>query len=267
MATRELHADGAAVLNSTLTVAGNATVSGTLSVAGVGNISTALSGKQAALTASSALSVASVTTSAYSTLNGLRVSGGGGAAGTGANLRVTGTGDLVNNPSGLYFGGTSVDTHLLELSWVGLCHFYRANASTAWTQSLGISNAGYCTFYRGYGSSSDRSLKGDPQDASTEDALNMLRQVSAKTYQRLDMPDEDGPRLGFIAQDIEASCPSAWSNLVGTTQYQWSGNPEGGDIRTLDYARLICPLWQSCRSMLARIEMLEERVAQLSASQ
>ena len=40
---------------------------------------------------------------------------------------------------------------------------------------------------------------------------------------------------------------------------------KGGEIRTLDYARLVCPLWQSCRSMLARIEMLEERVAQLSA--
>ena len=180
-------------------------------------------------------------------------------------MRVTGTCDLVNNTSGIYFGGTSVDTHLLELSWVGLCHFYRANASTAWTQSLGISNAGYCTFYRGYGSSSDRSLKGDPQDASTEAALNMLRNVSAKTYQRLDMPDEDGPRLGFIAQDVEAATPPSWSNLVGTTQYKWSGNGEGGDIRTLDYARLVCPLWQACRSMLARIEMLEERVAQLSA--
>ena len=42
---------------------------------------------------------------------------------------------------------------------------------------------------------------------------------------------------------------------------------KGGEIRTLDYARLVCPLWQACRSMLARIEMLEERVAQLSASQ
>ena len=95
----------------------------------------------------------------------------------------------------------------------------------------------------------------------------MLRQLSAKTYRRLDMPDDDGPRLGFIAQEVDAACPSAWSNLVGTTQYKWSGNGDGGEIRTLDYARLVCPLWQSCRSMLARIEMLEERVAQLSAPQ
>ena len=92
----------------------------------------------------------------------------------------------------------------------------------------------------------------------------MLRRVSAKTYSRLDLPDS-GPRLGFIAQEIDAACPSAWSNLVGSAQYKWSGNGDGGEIRTLDYARLVCPLWQSCKSMLARVGMLEQRVAQLSA--
>ena len=133
---------------------------------------------------------------------------------------------------------------------------------------MGVSlTTGACVFYKGYSAASDQSLKSNPQDASTEDSLNMLRQVSAKTYHRLDLPDDEGPRLGFIAQEVDAACPSAWSNLVGTTNYKWSGNGEGGEIRTLDYARLVCPLWQACRSMLARIEMLEERVAQLSASQ
>ena len=94
----------------------------------------------------------------------------------------------------------------------------------------------------------------------------MLRQVSAKTYRRLDLPDGDGERLGFIAQDVEGACLSAWGNLVGTTDYKWSGNGNGGPIRTLDYARLVCPLWQSCKAMLARIEQLEQRVAQLSAA-
>ena len=155
---------------------------------------------------------------------------------------------------------------VFELSWLGFCHFYRPNASTAWTQSMGISSSGYWTFYKGHGDASDQSLKGNPQDASTTDCLNMLRQVSARTYQRLDLPDS-GSRLGFIAQEVDAACPSAWSNIVGTAQYKWSGNGEGGEIRTLDYARLVCPLWQACRSMLARIEMLEECVAQLSASQ
>ena len=128
-------------------------------------------------------------------------------------------------------------------------------------------NTGYWTFYKGYGAASDQSLKGDAQDASTEDCLSMLRAVRAKTYRRLDLPEGDGERLGFIAQDVEAACPSAWGNLVGKTPYKWSGNPEGNEIRTLDYARLVCPLWEACRSMLARIETLEAQVAQLSAPQ
>ena len=95
----------------------------------------------------------------------------------------------------------------------------------------------------------------------------MLRTVRAKTYRRLDLPEGDGERLGFIAQDVEAACPPSWGNLVGTSTYKWSGMPDGGEIKTLDYARLVCPLWEACRSMLARIETLEAQVAQLSAPQ
>ena len=93
----------------------------------------------------------------------------------------------------------------------------------------------------------------------------MLKNLRPKTYKRLDLPEGDGERVGFIAQDVEAACPPAWSNLVGTSVYKWTGMPDGGEIKTLDYARLVCPLWESCRSMLARIEQLEARVAQLSA--
>ena len=201
-----------------------------------------------------------LTVAGASTVKGCRVSGGQGQHGTGASLRVTGTGDLVNNTSALYFWGNSVDTHLFELSWLGFNYFYRANATSAWTQSMGINSSGYWTFYRGHGDASDRSLKGDAQDASTGDCLNMLRQVSAKTYLRLDMPGT-GPRLGFIAQDVEAACPSTWSNLVGTTLYAREQGGTGAEIRTLDYARLTAVLWQATRSLLARVEALEARLA------
>ena len=93
----------------------------------------------------------------------------------------------------------------------------------------------------------------------------MLRAVSAKTYRRLDLPEGEGERLGFIAQDVEAACPNAWGNLVGTTQYKWSGNGDRGEVATLDYARMVAPLWNSCKHMLAKIEQLEQRLAQLSA--
>ena len=126
IATRELHCNGAAVFNSTVTVAG------------IGNVSTAINGKQATLTPTSALSAASVTTTALNTMSGgLRVSGGQGHDGTGASLRVTGTGDAVYNTSALLFGNSSVDLHQFELSWLAFAHFYRPNSSTAWAQTIG----------------------------------------------------------------------------------------------------------------------------------
>ena len=146
-----------------------------------------------------------------------------------------------------------------EFSHLGFPHWHRFNAATAWGQSYNINtNNGYVTFYKGYGSSSDRSLKGSIHDASTEDALHLLRTVSAKTYDRKDLPDS-GSRLGFIAQDVEAACPPSWSNLVSTTQYKWSEAPEGADIKVLDYARLTSVPWQCTRSLLARVEALEAR--------
>ena len=57
-------------------------------------------------------------------------------------------------------------------------------------------------------------------------------------------------------------CPSMWSNLVGTTQYTWEQGGTGAEIRTLDYARLTAVLWQCTRSLLARVEALEARLAQ-----
>ena len=123
-------------------------------------------------------------------------------------------------------------------------------------------STGAWSFYKGYGNASDRSLKGDCQDASPEDALTMLRQVSAKTYTRLDIPDEPGLRLGFIAQDVEAACPPSWSNLVMKTNYKWSGAPEGAEIKILDYARLTSVLWTCTRTLLSHVEALEARLAQ-----
>ena len=89
----------------------------------------------------------------------------------------------------------------------------------------------------------------------------MLRQVSARTYQRIDLPGT-GSRLGFVAQEVEAACPSAWSNLVGTAQYAKKPGEAETSIKTLDYSRLAAVLWQCTRSLLARVEALEEKLAQ-----
>ena len=93
----------------------------------------------------------------------------------------------------------------------------------------------------------------------------MVKAVEAKTYSRLDLPDTGMSRLGFVAQEIESACPSAWGNLISTAQHFTEPGGAPTEIRTLDYARLTAVLWQCTRSLLARTEILEERVAQLSA--
>ena len=159
-----------------------------------------------------------------------------------------------------------MDLNVWELSWLTMGHYWRPNASTAYQQTMGISlTTGAWVHYKGMSAASDRSLKDNIEDANTEQCLACLRQVSAKTYTRKDI--NDGPRLGFIAQDVEAACPPLWSNVVATSNYKWSGAPEGAEIKVLDYARLTSVLWQCSRSLLARVEMLEAQVAQLSAPQ
>ena len=126
-----------------------------------------------------------------------------------------------------------------------------------------ISNAGYVHFFAGFGNSSDRCLKThDPPAASTADAIALVKAVEARTYSRLDLPDTTASRLGFIAQEVESACPSAWGKLVGTVQYSKESGGAETSIKTLDYARLTAVLWQCTRNLLARVEALEAMLAQ-----
>ena len=224
-------------------------------------IAAGLGTKQNTLTTSSNIAISHFTTGpASSTMSGsLRIQGGQGRENAGANLRLTGTGDSVYNMSACLWGNSNVDLHQWELSWAGYNHFFRPNASTAWAQTMGVSlTTGAWVHYKGLSAASDRSLKDDLQDANTEQCLSMLRQVSAKTYVRKDLPDS-GSRLGFVA---EAAGPPLWSNVISTSTYAWAQAPEGAEIKVLDYARLTSVLWQCTRSLLARVEQLEMRLAQ-----
>ena len=135
------------------------------------------------------------------------------------------------------------------------------------TKSFEISNVGYVTFFAGYGASSDSRLKTvDPPAASTADAIAMVKAVQARVYHRFDLPSTEATvsRIGFIAQEVEAACPSnnTWGNLISHSQYSVRpGEPET-EIKCLDYARLTCVLWQCTRSLLARVEALEAQMAQ-----
>ena len=122
---------------------------------------------------------------------------------------------------------------------------------------------GHVVAHIGFHNDSDSSLKSDVVPASSAQALQVLKTVEAKTYKRTDLPG-DSTRLGFIAQDCEASLPPRWANIVGKTgavdeHIDEEGNtvPARPSTLTLDYARLVCCLWQDNRSMLARNEALE----------
>ena len=89
----------------------------------------------------------------------------------------------------------------------------------------------------------------------------MLRDVSARTYERLDL--EPGKSwIGFIAQEVRDAAPPLFGGLVGTSSHSDSQGSTEREILTLDYGRLSAVLWQSCRSLLARVEALEAKLAQ-----
>ena len=108
---------------------------------------------------------------------------------------------------------------------------------------------------------SDASLETEPTDVSTEDFLQMLRQVGARTYSRLDL-EPGKKRIGFIAQEVRDAAPPAFGGLLGTSSHSDSQGSTEREILTLDYGRLSAVHWQSCRSLLARVEVLEAKLAQ-----
>jgi len=125
---------------------------------------------------------------------------------------------------------------------------------------------GHVVAHIGLYNNSDESLKEDVAKVDSERALEVLKAVEPMTYRRNDIAD-DSPRLGFIAQHVQAAIPPEWANLVGTT----GGSPEYVDddgntvpakasTVTLDYSRLCAVLWSANRSMLARLEALEARL-------
>jgi hypothetical protein len=78
--------------------------------------------------------------------------------------------------------------------------------------------------------------------------MGVLDAVNAKIY--------TGPRggnfdIGFIANEVAASIPETYSNLVGTKY--GSAIP----TLTLDYGRMCCILWTCVQGLQARILVLE----------
>ena len=156
---------------------------------------------------------------------------------------------------------------MFEYNYLGFCHFWRSSATAAWSETSRVTSNNKWTFWSGITVPSDRRLKDDVQDLPSDQCLDVLRQVSAKSYRRNDL-SETTRRIGFIAQDAEAALgPSiANTNVIDHIEREISpGTTE--TLKTLAYDRIAVILWQCTRSLLARVEVLEARVAQLSAPQ
>ena len=120
---------------------------------------------------------------------------------------------------------------------------------------------GQWNFTQGIIAPSDSRLKDEVRDLPEEECLGVLRLVSAKSYIRNDLPASTC-RIGFIAQEAEAALgPSiAGTNVIGKMTREVSGGTE--DLKTLSYERMSVILWQCTRSLLARVEALEAKLAQ-----
>jgi len=105
--------------------------------------------------------------------------------------------------------------------------------------------------------SSDKLLKTNLQELNTEECQKLVSAVSAQTYTCIDTGEI---RCGFIANDIQANLPENSGNVLGNAVY------EGHGILTLDYSRLICPLWQVVRAQQQQIESMSARLTALEAT-
>jgi len=94
---------------------------------------------------------------------------------------------------------------------------------------------------------SDESIKADVQSVSTDDCINMLNNIEAKTYTRTDLETTD-KRIGFIAQDIQQWLPSEITNIT---------MPVSDSILGLDYSRLTPILWTLVKDLSTRVQALE----------
>ena len=99
---------------------------------------------------------------------------------------------------------------------------------------------------------SDSRLKHHRDVVSGAQALSVLSQIKACTYER---PDLQQRRLGLIADEVEEAIDQlAIDNVVGS---KWH---EGDDYKTLDYARLVALLIPAVNTLSARVKDLESKV-------
>ena len=117
---------------------------------------------------------------------------------------------------------------------------------------------GVCTA-SSFVSSSDSRLKTNIEEVPTEDAINLLKNVSPKTYNRINTGNNKR-EIGFIAQDFENLPISLGENFVDKIMGKISPDGEDTELRTMAYDRVPTILWTVCKKFLARIEILDSKL-------
>ena len=142
-----------------------------------------------------------------------------------------------------------------------------ANNDVVYISTAGIQVTGSITATGSITSSSDAALKTECTNVAPEACEAFVRALSVKQYKRIDRGNEH--RLGLIAQEVSAICPSEWqASVVGRAFLGVDESNQGGqEIMTLSYERLVCPLIAVTQQLLARVDALEARVAAISPQQ
>ena len=101
-------------------------------------------------------------------------------------------------------------------------------------------------------STSDARFKADVQPLDAAECLAVAQALVPSKYIRTDLGEvetNEARRIGFLAQDVRASLPADWSNIVGQSGF------DGG--LWLDYAKLTPLLCGAIQALAARVAVLE----------
>ena len=94
-----------------------------------------------------------------------------------------------------------------------------------------------------------------------ENVVNLPSQLSnilALRPVEFDYIASKGHQIGFIAQEIQSALPVEYSNIINKAPYGTGADER--EILTLDYGRLTAILWQTTKSLLTRVEILESKL-------
>ena len=117
---------------------------------------------------------------------------------------------------------------------------------------VGLNVVGTCVA-TAFSSTSDSRLKTNIEEVPIEDSINLLKDVSAKTYNRINT-ENNKREIGFIAQDFENLPLSLGENFVDKIIGKISPDGEDTELRTMAYDRVPTILWTVCKKYLQELK-------------